>query len=446
MRWLWRQFPIFYTLPFVAATLAIDPISEAGDVARWVMLAIGSAVVFLFALYGGTRRADKLTTGDIPFILFLLFFLASTIWSIAPLYTFERAVSVVLLYLTSFWTLRIWANHFSDDLLVEKILHTLAVCLAINLGLGLVFDRAGLVTARFQGVFTNPNNIGDITAICAPLAFGKLVVQRRWRDWAVLAIIGASMTACGNRTALLTTLLAGALMITFGVIRRRQIAIIMSGAMVVFLAVFSQTTYFKENVLRADTLENMSSRTRFWDLAKEQYIPQHPGLGHGFGTDALINKYYGNDLEELQLRGYGVSSSYYGLAVQVGIPATVIFFGLLWGVAGLGLARFPNDWRVVMYGATVVAGLMVSITESIIYSAGNSAAFLFWAVVMLFLRRTRNNRLALAVNRAQRKAAKRAKRRNAGWQTPAAEPSKSEERVFPAPEVPNANPSMHRQS
>ena len=445
MKWLWRQFPIFYTLPFVAATLAVDPVANAGSIIRWVMLAIGGLLAVFLVFYGRTNRTEKFAAGDIPFIVYLLFFLASTFWSINPAYTFGRAVSVVLLYLTSFWTLRRWAIQFSEDLLVEKMVYTLATCLAINLVFGLLFARNELFGARFQGAFTNPNNIADISGLCAPLAFGWLVIRRRVRDWIVLGIIGASLTVCGNRTALIAVLMAGALMISFGVIRKQWIALLIGGVMVVFLAFFSQTDYFKENILRAGTLDTMSNRTQFWDLARQQYIPQRPKLGHGFGTDALINEYYGNNLPDLKLRGYGLSSSYYGMAVQVGIPATVIFFGLLWGLTGLGLARFPNDWRVVVYGATVVAGLVVSITESVIYSAGNCFSFLFWTVVMLMLKRMRHNHSVLAVNRAQIWAAKRKKRRGAAQQPPGNSLPNPVEPAIPAAKVPDAHSPVHSQ-
>jgi threonine/homoserine/homoserine lactone efflux protein len=81
-------------------------------------------------------------------------------------------------------------------------------------------------------------------------------------------------------------------------------------------------------------------------------------------------------------------SSYYGLAVAVGIPGTILFYLAL--VSGLlkPLARYRRDLRLMALCGMVVAGLLVGITESAIYSVGNCFAYLFWMGFALMIRRT----------------------------------------------------------
>jgi hypothetical protein len=446
MTWLWRFFPVFYTLPFVAATLSIERVAAVGDIARWLVLGIGALLAVFAAFERGRRAFDGFAKSDLAVIGFLAFFLLSSRWSIEPLYTLQRTISVVLLCLTCFWVLWRWVNQFSTDLLIAEMLYTLGTCLLVNLGLGLVFARDQLLSARFQGAFENPNNIGLITALCVPLALGRALLKRRIVDWSVLAVFLANMVLCGSRTAMVSAFMAAALMILAWMIRRAKLALTLTGLLAGGMLALSQTAYFKENVLREKSLESMSNRSLFWELATTEYIPHRPRLGHGFGSDRFIHDHYGTVLSDLQLRGYGVMSSYYGLAVQVGIPATVLFFGLLWGGSIRALLRFRRDWQSVMFAATVVSGLLACVAESAIYSAGNCFAFLFWAVVMLMIRRGRELDMAAAVGQAIAKQERRKQRIGLNRPTPRPRRPMPAAASESAAEVSHANSPLHGQA
>jgi O-antigen ligase len=159
----------------------------------------------------------------------------------------------------------------------------------------------------------------------------------------------------------------------------------------IIAGLFVQTTYFDKFVLRADTLATASNRTLFWEIA-DDYIARRPNLGHGFASDRYIHEHYGTNLRSLGLRGYGVMSSYYGLAIQMGWPLTVIFFGLIWVFALYCIITYWKDYALVTLSATLMSGLIISIFENTLYSAGNLFSFLFWVWFMLAIRRLRHKR------------------------------------------------------
>lgn len=155
---------------------------------------------------------------------------------------------------------------------------------------------------------------------------------------------------------------------------------------IVSLGFFIQTDFFIDQILRDSSLQTASNRTYFWELAQE-YIANRPDFGHGFGTDAVIHDHYGISLEALRLRGYGVMSSYYGLAVQIGWPLTCCFFASLWGFAAYCITKFWRNYELISLVSCLISGLIVCIFEPAIYSAGNCFSFLFWTILMLATRR-----------------------------------------------------------
>jgi exopolysaccharide production protein ExoQ len=409
MRFFDRYFPVLFALPFLFATISFEPLRVFGEAARWGVLFLAAG---LATLKGFSRGGGQVGIGarDGVILSFLGLFLLSSQWSIMPSTTAQRAIAVALLYVASFWYFWAWADRHSDGRLVDLLLRTLAVVLGLNLILGGAFAPSTLISGRFQGLFTNPNNIGLIVSLAIPLSFGRAIATRRRNDWLLWGFFVINDLACGSRGALVGSLVGMALVLCLSATRRPALVLGMAAAFVVVLGLLWGTDVFQEKVVRADTFETMSNRTKFWELAKQNYIPARPGLGHGFGSDELIHVYYGIDIKDLKLRGYGVMSSYYGLAVAVGVPATVLFFVPLWLGTLFPMFHYRRDARLVACGAAVVSGLMVSIVEPALYSAGNCFAFLFWITLMLVLRRACYRRAGVRLGaagellRARRKA------------------------------------------
>jgi len=392
----WRQFPAFYVIPFLLSTVEIESLAVFNESLRWVMLGLGVFIFLLLRAPFGIRKLSNLLLADIIMIAFLLLFLVSYFWSIDPPYTFKRALSLVLLYGCSFWTFWYYADRFSEEMLLRKILLIVVIVLTLNILLAPFFPSA-LTRGRFSGIFVNPNNIGMIAGLSAPLAFSLWLKTRQHFYLFAFLIPVVSLLAAGTRSALLGVFIAMSLILA-SVFRRHPVRTFLIVLLAVIAAViFIQTDYFIEHVLREESLETASNRVFFWDLAKG-YIARRPLLGHGFGTDIFIHEYYGLRLTTVGLRGYGVMSSYYGLAVQLGWVVMGVFFTLLWLLALRCVLVHRRNPQLVGLGATLISGLVISFFEPAIYSAGNAFAFLFWICVMLAIRRLYYRRRGIALD------------------------------------------------
>ncbi len=368
------------------ATTQINQIAAIGEVLRWAILVIGCAI----AAKSGFRRAGHkykiLTQADKAIIVFLLVFLISEIWTIEPWFTVQRAISIILLYGCSFWTLWEYTDNFSEQVLIRKLLYALAIIFGINLLSNFLLPNTWLA-GRFRGIFENPNNIGLILGLAIPLVLGQWLRTRQGVFLAILSLFSLNLIASGSRSPMLGIAVAMVMILISLLAKRPTQAIVMSLLAVFGLAFFIQTDLFANNILRESSLTTASNRTYFWELA-ERYIAHRPDFGHGFGTDALIHEHYGIVLKDLKLRGYGVMSSYYGLAVQIGWPFTYCFFGLLWGFVVYSCVKYWRNYELVTLVASLACGLIICIFEPAIYSAGNTFSFLFWMIAMLAIRRS----------------------------------------------------------
>jgi len=338
-------------------------------------------------LSGDQVRFNSKTVTDFSWV-FLAICAASALWSINGQYTLFRTASLVLLFLASFRFFWLWADRLSEERLVKQLLYTLGIALSFNLFASLLIAPGELLATRYRGFFQNPNNIGLMVALATPLSFQRMLQTQHLWDRLLWFSFVLNIFACGSRTAMVSAVIGMALILVAQMSRKPALVVVLSTVGIVGFILALETSIVQERLVRNSTLENLSNRTFFWDLAKEKYIPARPWLGHGFGSDGNIHSHYGIDLKDLKLRGYGVMSSYYGFAVTLGIPFTILFFSILWLGTLRSYRRYRLDPRLVAYSSTVFAGLVTCIAESAIYSAGNCFAFLFWIIVMLMVRRS----------------------------------------------------------
>jgi len=404
MNQFWRYFPAVYLIPFVLATTRFEGLSGVSELARWGVMLV--AVCFAASQQFRRGRGTGVTGFDFSAIGFLGVCLASYSWSVYPTYTVFRTGSMVLLYLASFWAMWRWVDVYSEDWFWKVLLRTLGGFMAINLLLGSALLPGELIAGRFRGVFENPNNIGMLVAVSLPPAFIYWLRGRGKIDLAIVVVLGLNLMAAGSRTAMLGAGVA-CIGIMIGLLKKRpKLAIPLVAVLVVGATGFTQTSFFKERILREESLEGASSRTEFWEHGT-RFIDRRPELGHGFGTDGRIWEHYGINMKSLQLRGYGVMSSYYGMAVNLGRPVTYLFFGGFWLWVLWGILRYRKNLMHLGYLLTVMGGLLVCVFETALYSAGNCFSYLFWIVVMLCVRRAVYQREKIGLRRDGALAKKR---------------------------------------
>ena len=393
-------------LPFLLATTRFEELSTLSEYARWAVM----MVACYFAWQHDFRRGRGLRMNgfDLAAIGFLAICAASYFWSINPTYSVMRAGSMLLLYVASFWAMWRYMDIYSEDWFWRVLLRALGGVMAVNLLLGSVLLPGELIGGRFRGFFENPNNIGLVAGVSLPLVFLYWLRKREKLDFVIAVVIGLNVVAAGSRTAILAAGLAGLGIVICLMRKRPKLAMAMVVPVLAATVYFIQTDYFTENVLRESSLDNASNRVVFWEFART-FIERRPALGHGFGVDAMVWQHYGLDKQSLQLRGYGVMSSYYGMAVVMGKPVAYVFFTSFWLWVLYGLYKHRANILMVGYLLTIAAGLVICIFETALYSAGNSFAYLFWIVVMLYLRRDVYKRNGIKLNKRgglQRKAKK----------------------------------------
>jgi len=398
MSFCWRYFPVFYVLPFLLATSRVPAIASVSEILRWAVLLAGCGIAVWAGLSRARSKPGMMCSADWIMLGYLGLFLLSAAWSIDSNYTIQRAISMCLLYGSAMWAFWSYADRLSEEYLMRLIVRTLGVVLGINLVVGGLLYPGELLAGRFQGLFSNPNNIGLLASLALPLAAGHWLRNRNRLNFSIVMVIGLSLLACSTRSAMIGSAFAGLLVLSTLAGRRPAWVITIVVSLFVSGFVISQTDFFEEKILREETISTGSNRTFFWELG-EDYTDKRPWLGHGFATDAVINEHYGVVLKDLKLRGYGVMSSYHGMAVQIGRPLTYTFFALLWGFIAWCMISRWRDLRLVIYVGTLASGLIVCIFESAIYSAGNCFSFLFWVVFMLAVRRVHYRNIRVNLNR-----------------------------------------------
>ncbi|MGB3298922.1 MAG: O-antigen ligase family protein [Phormidesmis sp.] len=376
------------------ATSQFDSIVRIGEILRWFVLIIGCVMAARCGFVRSAKKYKVFTWTDRAIVLFLSLFLLSEMWTIEPGVTFQRAISMLLLYVCSFWTLWEYADLFSEKVLIQRLLYLFGAVFLINLLASVALPSVWLA-GRLRGVFNNPNNIGLIMGLVIPLAISQWLHTRKNLFLAITIIFFSNLIACGSRTAMLGITIATAVILTSLLAKRSSQALFIILLAAIGIAAFTQTNFFVEHIVRADTLTTASNRAYFWELAKA-YISQRPDFGHGFGTDGEIHDYYGTVLSDLKLRGYGVMSSYYGLAIQIGWPFTYCFFGLIWGFVAVCCIKHWRDYTLMTFVGIVASGLTMCIYEPAITSAGNVFSFLFWMILMLAVRRRYYQRKGLS--------------------------------------------------
>lgn len=382
MNLLWRNYPVVFALPFLMAALGLEGLARVGEVGRWgvMVVCLGIASVASVAFF-----RIRLRHYDWVFLAFLMVAMLSSFWSINGLYSAMRALSMALLYACVFFGFRSYTRDFGSLALIQKLVGTSSVFLALNLLFAIALG-APLGIGRFQGFFANPNGVGSISGLCLPFLFFFSMAPRSWM-WRCLFILTlTSLLMAGSRGPLIAALFGISILSLPHFKKRMGKLVLIGGSLLLFFGYFSTTDYFKENVLRVETLETMSTRTEFWELGRS-YISERPWLGFGFGTDSEIHDYHGLQLSDVKLRGYGVMSSYLGLAVQLGVPLTIVFYSYFILAVIVAAIAYGKDPYVMAYAAATCSGLLIGIGESVLYSAGNAFGFIFWCFPMLLSER-----------------------------------------------------------
>lgn len=365
--------------------------AEILETGRWVTMGLVAAVGFLAAV-GLGRSVTFRPVVVFPFLV-MSFMFVTTLWSIDPPLTVQRAGSVALLGIAVVSAL--WYTGNSPPRLQQAVKAVLIPVTLLFWVLTLIygFDTSYYVKhglLRTPGPMLNPNGIAGISAVLAPAAYYVWRENKRGRIlWMVTLLTFAGMVfLSGTRGAL------AALVLAFGFValaRARSASLVsfigFSFAFVGYLIwEIANVQEVIENYLRIERLYTGSGRWEAWSVAVD-LLRDRLWSGYGFGTEDLLFGLFGTVF--LEFEGTYVHNSFLGLSLQIGVVAATVVFLWILSVAlrGLLVGLRSKDRMIIGLEATLIAGIVLAMTESWFYSAGSAVAFPFWILFGVLMRR-----------------------------------------------------------
>jgi exopolysaccharide production protein ExoQ len=362
-------------------------VSTILGVGRWVPPLALSLIVLAFATVEHRPSRPFLLT-DLLCFGWALLALLSTVYSVTPDVTFARGITLVLAYVAVFWAAWRYVDVKGPDRATDIILAATAIVYTIGFLLMAVGVPDVFLTGRFRGLLQNPNALGLFAALFFPLALYRVLVDKRRRDYLLVAIMAASVVMTASRMSFLVLCMGSGLMLLKA---RSKWLIIPAVAAVVVILAFAELIPVPADLaiyIRLEHLATGSGRLEVWPIILD-YIRQRPWFGHGFGTEDYLLQSINRSTIFLEFRGGYAHNSFLGLALQMGIVGAVMFFLPLLLVLVLALVQVIVEPGLRLHHAfTVVlfSGLALGLAESWIYSMGNAMAFPFWIVVMMLVR------------------------------------------------------------
>ena len=406
---------------FAAGSSSVVRVVHAGHAARWVALFLlcVAAVALAFERRSIRRLPISVVAAS---AVFLVIAVESTVWSVDPKLTFERAVTFVVLIVTAA-ALACAYSEGARPLLWGIVAGAAAVTL-----LGLVvlaFDHADAVQAatndlpaRYRGFGLNPDTVSLLLALCLPVTawLGFTAASRREIVATVVAAIGfdASIAASGSRGAIIAGFagIGVVALLVPGQVRTRVLRVVavaaLAGATIgVALAPTSKGNAGKPKTqastaptgptakpgyvdvgvaypLQFDigfqgpgeaapthrTLVGLSGRGEAWRGTLD-LIDDRPALGYGFGTEdrVFINRY-------ANFVGGSPEDSYFGISLELGVIGLAALLCLL---ATLALAaRRGRRPEATVSLAVITTALVLAVVQSYIYSVGDIGTVTAW--------------------------------------------------------------------
>jgi len=359
-------------LVMVAAVILLSDLSLRGasshlDAQSVVKFGLWLSGLLLLPWHAGSLRR---VTQDMPtfsLLLFGLWALASTVYSISPLYTFAAALGFLGLWVTAV-TLATTVDPLRSLVWVTGTLFAMS---AASLLLYALLPSVAMVayenntTRRLGGIFGNANALGGVSALALLLAatawYSPLSRRLRWLSLLVVPVCIASLALSQSRTAMLG--LAAALTVVF--VRRHPMVLlpfVMVGtsALVVVVAYPSFIDTLIALVARSGRIAQVTTftgRTEIWAFVVSA-IAKAPVLGYGFAsTRELIPAGYAGP--------YGwTTSSAHNLWLQAWVTTGVV------GLALVLASQLGALWALVRKPQPLRDGLCVYVLFTGLLEAG----------------------------------------------------------------------------
>jgi O-antigen ligase len=409
---------------FAAGSSSIPSVTHAFHGLRWVAL----VALFAGAAAAAWRRVRPPAGPTVAASVLVALAVLSSLWSVAPRTTFERALSLALLFATCL--LLVCACAARRGLAVRLLEGVAAGAAAVGL-LGLVvlavdYDRAvqpatNEAPTRYEGFGQDPNTVGLLFAVVLPLAVWLVLRARTGRARAAaggaVLLFAGSIVGTGSRGALVASFVGAVVVVLLEARRRwRALACVAAAfAAGVALSTIPHTVTGRPAHTVASAASQPVPRPGYLDAEADyplaadvgQPLPgggqptvrrglfatsgrldawrgalheaaRRPLVGHGFGTEqtVFVDRYY-------RFVGSLPENSYIGLALQLGAAGLLALIALLAVLARRGARALGGDGHAAAGLGVLAAGTAIAVVQSYLYSVGNLAAAAFWIPVFL---------------------------------------------------------------
>ena len=242
---------------------------------------------------------------------------------------------------------------------------------------------------RFRGLLINPNSIGLLAAICAPLFFYEWLKRKKF----VILIFLVSLVVASFYQDRITDSLAMLVGLGYLVgVKNRGLAwvlilICMFGLVAVNSNINDVNSFNVQRLIDVSTIRDGSGRFSFW-AANMPVIERKYSLAMDLELRMREPKRLRYRSQHMHLEFFIIRTS--GLIFDPGISRIVLLIGPLFFLLIKSVLFTRNDHELTRLNAlqaVLLAGLISAFFETWIYSAGNAFTFPFWVCVMLLVRR-----------------------------------------------------------
>lgn len=254
---------------------------------RWPVLGLtavaGAATAMLYGL-------PRLRPTHFWMICFLVIGTASSLYAVDRRYTFERSVSIWLLFAATGVGLFAYCQTLER---IQRLTNLLWMIGAAVVVMGAVYRMGSMGPGgRYEGMHSRATGAGTYAALFLPFAVYQVRYRLTgfWRliGWGVVGLLGLQILLAGARMAIVTAGFVSVVLWLDYYGRRAIAAIIALGvlASVPLLLNGRNIERLKErsaSIVRADSLSTFTGRLDRWVFGWEQFRLK-PVLGHGLGS------------------------------------------------------------------------------------------------------------------------------------------------------------------
>ena len=347
--------------------------------------------MFCFHVFGDIflgRTVRRIKLFDAAALVFISYAFMSISYSPHPHLTLERSITILLLYISVFWIIWKYAYHQGPEKVASLILWVMWIIFIASYFAIFIGPYRPFLNGRFMGVFANPNGMGVVSALILPMSLWKFIDTGKKSALFLFLLIFLSLLLCGARGSINATLFALGYFIYARSKRNNPFAFFATVSFVVIFIWIVETLAkeFFKTYIRVESIPLLGGRLEAWQAAVN-LIMDKPLFGYGFGVEDKLFS-----LKKIMFRmhyGTYAHNSFLGILLQLGLLGFIMFFVPLFMLLFKELfSRDENrEIPVLRYAlrASLIAGLICCMSESWIYSVGNTQVFPFWIMVMLLV-------------------------------------------------------------